>query len=164
MNAESAPANTVGNTYVPQYINYQLEEDQLKTQLTRRDTQMAIALNFKTNGIFETTETQNGEQWFGPPGDQRKKRFAFRMVFSFGAIAPGATLVIAHGLTGVTMFTSIKGTAITANDKRPIPYASATLVTNQIEINVASTQINVINGATAPAITSGTVVLEYLKQ
>jgi hypothetical protein len=165
INTQVGPIDTQGNTYVSQYTDYQLSETELKTQLTRRDTQMAIALNFKTNGIYDQGEVQTGEQFFGTPGNIQKKRLSFRKVFSFGTLAPGDTLTppISHGITGITSGTNIYGTAVTADDFRPIPYASATDVLKQIEVNVTATQINIINGANAPAITSGIIVLEYLK-
>jgi hypothetical protein len=75
------PSNAYGNTYIPQFTNYDLEEDELKTALSRRDTQIVNALNLKTNGVFETVETQTGEQFFGNTSTQQKKRFSFRKVF-----------------------------------------------------------------------------------
>ena len=88
----------------------------------------------------------------------------FRLVVPFGAIATGATLSITHNIQSLVQFTHIYGTCITAvPDFRPIPYASATLVTNQIEVKVTPTQVVIINGATAPNIASGMIVLEYLK-
>src|ERR1051325_2515542 len=159
----TATLNTTGNTYVPQYINYELEDQELRMQLTRRDTQLSIALNTKENGVFETVEVQNGQRWFAATADINLKRFAFRKVFSFGAIAAGGTLVINHGLTNVSIFVHIYGTCITdVVDYRPIPYSSVIAVTDQIEVKVTATQIIIDNGATAPNITSGIIVLEYL--
>jgi hypothetical protein len=158
------PVDTFGNTYVPQFTDYQLDEEALKTALSRRDTQLAIALNYKANGVFETVETQTGEQFFGSTTNQQKKRYSFRKVFSFGAIAAPGTLAIAHGITGITQCTHIYGTCITAiPDFRPIPHASVTANAN-IEVIVSATTITINNGAGGPAITSGLIVLEYLKQ
>lgn len=158
------PVDTFGNTYVPQFTDYQLEEAELKTALSRRDTQLVTALNLKTNGIYETVETQTGEQFFGSLTNQQKKRFSFRKVFSFGAIAAGASLVITLGITGITQFTHIYGTCVTdAPDFRPIPHASVTANAN-IEVIVSATTITINNGAAGPNIVSGLIVLEYLKQ
>src|SRR5260221_8917309 len=106
-----------GNTYVNQYTNYELYESELKTLLTRRDTQISTALNFKTNGIFETIELQNGEQFF-TTNNTTPKRFVFRQVFviptsSLPIAAGGPPVVVPHGINGVTLFTKIYGIAVT---------------------------------------------------
>lgn len=130
--------------------------------LTDNYTSVAQAINQREIGVFETVEQLNGQQFFNTTNPE-KKRFAYRKVFSIGAIAAGATSNTAHSLTGVTAYTHIYGVAVTASDSRPIPYASSTAVNAQIEINVTGTNIVIVNGAAAPAITSAIVVLEYLK-
>lgn len=156
------PANS-NAVFLPTTIQYPKDPQELLERLNKAYEDTATRLNIKQIGIFDLVEFLTGEQW-PVIGNPQKKRQTFRIIFNFDAIAPGATLVIPHGLTGVTAYTHIYGTAITdVVDNRPIPYASATVVTNQIEINVDGTNINIINGATASAITSGFVVLEYLK-
>ena len=166
MNINYQPSNTFGNTYVPQYTDYHVDDDQLRAALSRRDTQMAIALNLKANGIFEKVETQTGEQFFSPSTDQNVKQFSFRKVFTFGAIAAGGNTSFAHGISNILQFTHIYGTCITDTagviDYRPIPHASVTANAN-IEIIVTITTITINNGAASPNITSGLIVLEYLK-
>jgi hypothetical protein len=158
-----APSSTFGNTYIPSTRNFQLDEANLKLVLDSSYTSVANSLNLKTAGIFELVEVQNCEQFFGLTINQQKKRFVFRKTFSFGAILAGASLVIPHGITGVTSYTHIYGTAVTATDNRPIPHASVTANAN-IEIIVDATNITINNGAAGPNITSGIIVLEYLKQ
>lgn len=158
------PPSSLGNTYIPGYRHYALDDQELREALTRDYTSIANAVNLKTNGIFETVETQNGEQFFGTVTDQRKKRYVFRKSFTFGAVAAPGTTAITHGIIGITNTTRIYGTVITAiPDFRPIPHASVTANAN-IEVIVNSTTITINNGAGGPALTSGIVVLEYLKQ
>ncbi len=143
-----------------------LPEDpkELLISLTTQYTRVATNINQKPSGIFETSENLNGEAWFNP-GNTQVRRQTFRKAFNLGAIAAGATLTTPHGITSITSFTAIGGTCVTAvPDYRPIPFASATAVTNQIEIEVNATNLVIINGATAPNIVSAIVVLEYLKQ
>lgn len=156
------PRSTFGNTYVPQFTDYQLEPEELKTALSRRDTQLVTALNYKTNGIYETVEVQTGEQFFGNPDNQQKKRYSFRKVIQIPAnnlpiVAGGPAQTFPHGITGVTLFTHLYGVAVTATDWRPIPNSDIKLV-------VTSTQITITNEATSANITSGIVILEYIKQ
>lgn len=166
----TSPNPVTGNTYVNQYINYELSEEELRMQLTRRDTQLSTSLNFKTNGIYETIELQNGEQFF-TVDNSSPKRFVYRKVIPIPTsviiagvvtpvlpIAPGtSTPPIPHGITGVTLFTRIYGIAVTATDWRPIP-------NSDIKIVVTSTTYTITNEATSAAITSGMVILEYVKQ
>jgi len=154
----TSPTPTTGNTYVNQYTNYELEQEELKTLLTRRDTQLSTSLNLKTNGVYETVELQNGEQFF-TTNNMSPKRFVFRKVLQIPApiAAPGTSGPIAHGITGVTLFTRIYGIAVTAADWRPIP-------NSDIKIVVTGTTYTITNEATSAAITSGIVILEYVKQ
>lgn len=158
-----SPPNTFGNTYLPTSRDFQQDDQNLRLLLSRSYTDVANSVNLKVNGVFETVETQNSEQFFGTPNNQNKKRYAFRKAFTFGAIIAGATTTIAHAITGVTSYTNIYGTAITSTDNRPIPHASVTANAN-IEVIVDSTTITINNGAGGPDITSGIIILEYLKQ
>jgi hypothetical protein len=145
-------------------VEFQLPEDGKKYRefIAERERNTASILNAKEDGRYETVETNTAERWFST--GTNPKRAVLRKCYTFGAspVAP-----IPHGLTNVTQYTVIRGIAITgapANDQRPIPYTSVTNATAGIEINVGAANINIINGATAPPIVSGIVVLEYLKQ
>jgi hypothetical protein len=156
------PANS-NAVFLPTTIQYPKDPEELIIRLNKAYEDTATRLNIKQIGIFDFVEFLTGEQW-PVIGNPQQKRQTFRIIFNFGAIAPGATAVTAHNLTGITVFTHIYGAAVTAiPDNRPIPYASATVVTNQIEVNVDAANVNVTNGATAPAITSAFIILEYLK-
>jgi hypothetical protein len=157
----TSPQPSTGNTYVNQYTNYEMTQEELRTLLTRRDTQLSTSLNLKTNGIYETVELQNGEQFF-TVGNTSPKRFVFRKVLEIPATslpiaAPGTSGAVPHGITGVTLFTRIYGIAVTAGDWRPIP-------NSDIKIVVTPITYTITNEATSAAITSGIVILEYVKQ
>lgn len=142
-------------------------EDEEQRIIVHTDSYITIAnaLNLREIGSFDNLEQLTGKQYFNTTNPQQK-RFSYRQVYVLGAVAAGATSTIAHGITGITgatVSTEIYGTAVTATDNRPIPYVSVSAINRGIEINVDATNINIINGAGAPAITSGIVVLEYLK-
>jgi len=144
-------------------------EDEVQRLIVHNDiyTNVAIAVNQREIGVYETVEAITGQQFFNPTNAQQK-RLTYRRLYVIGAIAAGATLTTAHGITGFSTltFTRISGTAITAAgtfNKVPIPYASATLITDQIQIDADDTNFRIINGATASNIASGIVILEYLK-
>jgi hypothetical protein len=156
------PANT-NAVFLPTTIQYPSDPQELLIRLNKAYEDIATRLNVKQIGIFDLIEFLTGEQWF-VVGNPQTKRQTFRKCFSIGAIAAGGTSTTVHGITGITAFTNIYGTAVTVVvDYRPIPYASATAVNQQIEIKVDGTNITIINGAASPNITSAIVVLEYLK-
>lgn len=143
------------------FLPEQFDEFRVKLLALYRD--IASNVNIRQLGVYDIQEFLTGEQWF-TSGNPQVKRQTYRTVYSIGAIAAGATSTTAHGITGITAFTHIYGTAVTAIvDYRPIPYASVTAVNQQIELKVDATNITIINGAGAPNITSCIVVLEYLK-
>lgn len=144
--------------------------ERLSPILNKAYIETAQAVNARVIGSFEPVEVITGERWFEDSiqGEQIVRRQSYRKFFRFGAIAAGATLNIVHDILELDEFTTIYGTCETDTpDFRPINYASATLVTDQIELNVTNTavltNINIINGATAPNIVRGIVVVEYLK-
>jgi hypothetical protein len=157
-----SPNSSLG-PYLPTSTFFPNDFDEFRVKFLELYRNISNSVNTRQIGVFDLQEFLTGEQWF-TTGDPQKKRQTFRRTYSIGAIATGATLNTAHGLTGVTAFTHIYGTCVTdVVDYRPIPYVSATAVNLQIEMNVTATNIVIINGAAAPNITSGIVVLEYLK-
>ena len=152
---------SVQGVFIPTSENFQVSDEELRLVLTKQTYQTAFAVNLKETGIYQTVEIQTSQTWFS--SNPQQPRYGFRKVFQFGAIAAGGTLAIPHALTNVTLFTAIYGTCITdVIDNRPIPYASVAANSN-IEVNVDAVNINLSNGAAAPNITSGIIVLEYLK-
>ena len=156
------PANSQ-SAFLPVTTVWSEDESQRLITMTSRDTDIANYLNVREIALYPKVEILSGQQWFDPNNVQRS-RFGYRKIFSFGVIAPGATLTVAHGITGIVEFTLIYATCKTdVVDFRPIPFVDPGLITTGIGIRVDATNYYIVNGATAPQITSGTVVLEYLK-
>jgi hypothetical protein len=131
----------------------------------------ALAVNFRTIGIFpKNNPAVTGESWYFT--SQRQQ--TLRQIYNFDAIAPGTELDIPHGLdlNNVVIFTRIYGTVITIiPDYRPLPYVDPVTLTTGMTILVGPgtvapfigvPSIRIILGATAPAVTSGIAVLEWL--
>lgn len=159
------PANSQA-PFLPTSQVFPEEESQLLIVHTDVYASSAQAINIRQIGTYDKLEQINGQFFFNDTTPS-KKRLAYRQTYSFGATAAGATTLVAHNISGVNSivtFTHIYGTCITAViDNRPIPYASVTAIGEQIEVLIDATNINISNGAAAPAITSGIIVLEYLK-
>lgn len=155
------PSNSLA-PYLQTSVFFPDEFDEFRVKFLGLYRDISSNVNVRQIGIFDLQTFLSGERWF-TTGDPQKKRQTFRKVFELGAIAPGAVSTTAHGLTGVTAYTHIYGTAITSVvDYRPIPFASTNAVTDQIMVLTDAINLNVFNGATAPAITSGIIVLEFL--
>lgn len=157
-----APANSQA-PFLNTSIVFSEDESERLYELTKFATDTALYINQREIGAFPLTEVLTGQQFFNP-SNVKQPRQAFRSVFSFGAIATGASISVNHNLTGFTSFTHIYGTVITdVVDYRPIPYASNAIATDQVAIKVSSTQFIIAVGVGFPNVTSGILVLEYLK-
>lgn len=159
-----APANSI-RPFLQSTVFFPKEPELFQVKLNEVYKDIAFNVNAREVGFFNLQEQLTGQQYFDPANTQ-KTRQAFRKVFSFGAIAPGATSTQAHGITGIGTFVHIYGTAITAAatfNQIPLPYVEVTNITNCVQVDADATDVRIINGATANAITSAIVVLEYLK-
>lgn len=153
------PNNTLGNFLAENFVIP--KDDQYDIFLKRTLEDHARFINRKDTGSYDLVEQLINQQYFGTTPQQ--KRQVYRKVFSFGAIGVGATLNIVHNITQVTIYTRVYGCCITAADFRPIPYVSVAAANQGIELRVNAANIVIINGAAAPAINSGIIVLEFLK-
>jgi hypothetical protein len=141
--------------------------DLLALEVNRTYVDIANAVNRRTISIYPTNKAANtGESWFF---DRNNKQQTLRQIYSFGAIAPGTELDIPTQITTFDQFTRIYGTVVTnVVDWRPLPFVDPTLLTNGMALLVGpigapSVQnIRIIVGATAPAVTEGLIVLEWL--
>lgn len=159
------PTNSLG-PFISTSTFFPDEFDEFRIKFLELYRDLSNAVNTREVGIFDLVEFLTGENWF-TSGNPQIKRKTYRKVFELSATAAGATNTFAHGITGVgttTTFTHIYGAAVTsAPDNRPIPFASATVVTDQIQVLVTGANIVVTNGATAPNIVSGFIITEFLK-
>lgn len=158
------PSNQQQQPYLPTSRIFPAQNAvQLEPELVKAYIDTAQAINVRTIGIFENIQIVTGERWFSAdPLNALLKRQTYRKTFTFGAIATNTAIVINHGITGITECTRIYGTCVTSTpDFRPIPYVSVG-ATHNIDLRVTSTQIIILNDATAPAIVNGIIVLEYL--
>ena len=151
------PTNSLGpfistSTFFPD----DFEEFRVKFLELYRD--LSNAVNTREVGIYDLTEFLTGENW-STPGNPQVKRKTYRKIFFFS----DAALTFAHGITGIVLTTHIYGSGTDGTNFFPIPYVSATAIANQIQVDVTPLNVVITKGGGAPAITDGTIVLEYLK-
>lgn len=160
------PSNSSGS-FLPTSEVFPADQSQLLIKMTTNYTDIAQAVNIREIALYQNGQAVLTGQQFSVPGTNNEKKYTFRQTYYFGAIATGATLLIAHNIdvsaTGLRQFTAMYGTCVTdIVDYRPIPWSSTAAVNQQISLRVAGANIEIINGAGSPNITSGIVVLEYL--
>jgi hypothetical protein len=134
----------------------------LRMELNKSYIDTANAINARGIGIFPTNiPAITGEEWFLSGSKQQ----SLRQVYTFSSFS--SPLSISHGinLSQISMFTKIYGTATDGTKWYPLPYVDVTSATNQISVNITSTNIVITaGGGSPPTITSGSIVLEWLSQ
>lgn len=148
------------------------EFKELLVRLYQNLNLMAISLNTRDAGYYNTSEFVNGQIFFPNPmlnsstSAAPEFRQVYRKVINFGALPNAGTKTVPHGITitGTTTFTRIYGTASDTTDKIyiPLPFASPT-ATDSIELYVDSTNVGVITGNNESAFTITYIILEYLQ-
>ncbi len=153
-------ANTVFNQspFLRTSRSFPIDAQALSVEIDRTYIDVANTVNDRTIGIFATNRPViNGEAWFlmGIQG----KRQALRQVYQITGAGS-----IPHGInvSQIGGFTRIYGTFTNGSIWYPLPYVDAAAATNQVQITVTATNIVITAGGGAPAIVSGTVVLEWI--
>ncbi len=155
--------NTAKAFYLEPQIIFPEDQNLFKQRLRDAYYNIASCVNGREISYYTLVETVCG-QYFYTSGNPQKYRTTFRKTFQLTATSAGATTTIPHGIDSFKEMMAIKGDAITAMpDFRPIPYVDPTDVTKSIGIRVDATNIYIVNGAGGPNISSGTIILEYVK-
>lgn len=148
--------NNSNAVFLPTTIQYPKEPDELISRLNKAYEDTATRLNVKQIGIFDLVEFLSGEQWF-TAGNPQVKRQAFRHVFTLTA-----TGNIPHNISALTQVLAY-GEYTDGTNFYGLIYGSNVAIPGQVSFYVTPANIVVLAGAGAPAITSGVIVLEYLK-
>lgn len=159
-----APNNSQG-----QFLDYTITIPQdavdMNLKLTESYQQIASAVNNREISVYTPQELPNGQQYFNNNNTQLFRN-VYRKVIDFGTLPNATTKSVAHNVTfdANTVFTHVYGAATdpTGLVYIPLPYASPTDSDN-IELYVDSTNVNVITGKDQTAFTICYIVLEYIK-
>jgi len=152
----SAPINS--NSFrVVENVTFSKDFNQFILQFTDLYQKLATASNAKDIALYENSEVLNGQAFFG--ANPQTKIQIYRKCF---AVTP-PTYTFAHGIVP-TRITRLYGAGLTTTGRHiPLPYVSATVVTNQIELYATATDIVITLGGTAPVLTSAYIIMEYQK-
>lgn len=139
--------------------NFPPEQDELLVELDKSYLDIASAVNQRTISTFATDLTYlTGEQWFlqGNP----RTLSSFRQVYP---ITGTGSYIHDIDFNRIQGFSRIWGTFTDGTVFYPLPYVDETSATNQISINLTSTNIVITAGAgSPPTISNGLVVLEWI--
>jgi hypothetical protein len=153
--------------YLPRQRNFPNDSPQkLGVELDKTYIEIASRVNERTIGIYAVNfPIVTGNKWY-LQGEARIQQ-TLRQVYTF--VGPGPVITINHGIkvfqTGG--FVQIYGTFTdnanpTLANWYPLPFVSTIAIANQVSVQVTQTQIIITDGAGAPVIVSGFVVLEWL--
>lgn len=148
------------------------EFKELLVRLYQNVNNIALSVNIRDAGMYDTQEFVNGQTFFPNPSlssatsSVPAQRQVYRKVINFGALPNAGTTNVAHGLTvnAAFSFTRIYGCSTDPVNfvYLPLPYASPTDADN-IELKVDATNVTIITGSNRTAFTTTYVVLEYIK-
>lgn len=133
------------------------ELNQLTVEVNKAYLDTANAVNNRTISIFPTNKSAiNGESWFL---SGNRKQQGFRQVYDFTSTAN-----IPHGITftQIDRFIRAFGEYTDGTNWYGLISGTSVAVAGQILFYLTPTNIVFVVGAGAPALTRGTVVLEWL--
>lgn len=144
---------------------------ELLVRLYQNVNNIALVLNIKDSGYYVTSEFVNGQSFFPNPANNSTTataptlRQVFRTVVNFGALPNATTKSVPHHIpvTAGFTFTRIYGAAsdTTGGNYIPIPYA--TPVSNDIALDVNTTDVTITTADDRTNFTVCYVILEYIK-
>lgn len=136
------------------------DDNQLFTELTRSFNEVAIVTNMREIGTYALNQPAiTGRQYY--LGGSNKQQQSLRMVFQFTA-AGSFTHNIPISSTGGVV--SGQGSYTDGTNWYGVIFGSSVAIAGQVSFYVTPTQITVLSGAGAPAITFGRIILEWLSQ
>lgn len=168
------PTNNIWDVVELQNLDVQSPEFiELLVRMYQNLGLMATVLNLKESAYYDVNRPfVNGQLFFPNPALNSASattpifRQVYRLVVNFGQLPNNSTTSVAHNLTigPNTTFTRIYGTASDTTDNLyiPIPYASASAVADNIELNVDATNVNVTTGSDRTNFTTTYIILEYI--
>ena len=135
------------------------ELQQLTVEVNKAYVDTANAINNRIISIFPTNRPAiNGESWFL---QNNARQQAFRQVYTFTTTAN-----IAHNVNVVVpqQFVRCFGSYTDGTNTYGLIFGTSVAVAGQILFYLTATDIVFVVGGGAPALTQGTIVLEWLSQ
>lgn len=132
------------------------EIGQLTVEMNICYADIANAVNNREIGIYPTNmPAVNGKSWFFT----NQKQQGLQQLYTFTAAGN-----IPHGInvSGIYKFSTAYGSFTDGTNSYGVIYGSNVAIAGQLSFYITSTNIVVIAGVGAPAITSGLIVVEWI--
>lgn len=129
----------------------------LAVEINKAYVDIAASVNSKEIAVYAPNKPSvTGQVFF----IGNKKYYAFRQLYQISSFSS-----LNHGLTGTNFYltTRVYGDFTDGTKFYPLPYVHPT-AGNQVGIDISTTQIIFNAGGTAPSITNGIVILEWVNQ
>jgi hypothetical protein len=134
------------------------EMHQLTVEVNRSYLDIAQAVNARTIGIYPTVNPAiTGNIYYLKAN---RPQYSFRETYVFTSAGP-----IPHNIDLTRIFGFVSITAMFTDGTKwyPLPYVGVVSATNQINVTIDSTNINITaGGGTPPSIVSGLITLEWI--
>jgi len=142
------------------------EFKELLVRLYQNLNVMAMGVNNRDAGLYDTSEFVCGQQFFPDPALTSASsvtptfRNVFRKVVNFGALPNNTGKSVAHGITTTvnTSFTRMYGVATD-----PTGFSALAIPNSDITLELDGTNVTITTTADLTAYTTTYVVLEYIK-
>jgi len=156
------PTNSSGLFLDPTLIIPEEGGDDLLYTAKDKYEQIADAVNVRECSLYPLSEIENGQEWFTVDNPQRY-RDGWRLVVQMPDFPGGGTgTAVSHGIQDLTDVTHRWGKAINGTEFVGLDYVDEA-GTGNIRIFVDATTVQLIGGATSPALTQVYVILEYIR-
>lgn len=150
-----APSNSE-SPYLPISYDFSNAPESLPSQLNSTYSSIALRLNNREISIYDLNENLTGQKWTNV-NNLQVPRQTFRKVFEF--TAAGST---AHNISSLTQVIGY-GQYTDGTNFYGVIHGSNVAIAGQVSFYVTPVNLVILSGAGAPAITSGVIVLEFLK-
>lgn len=145
------------------------QDAQLMTELSRSLAEVAIVTNMREIGTYANgLPAITGKQYF--LGGSNRQQQSLRQLVTF-PVTGGTTfpLSIKHNIQNLSKTGGLiqgygSATDTASGNYYGIIYGSSTAIAAQYSFYVTQTQIVILQGAAAPTITSGTIIIEWISQ
>ena len=139
--------------------NYPEDLPQLTIEVNKSYVDIANAVNARTIGIYPTLRPAiGGESWF-IENNQRQQNF--RQVYTFSAFGNIAHMI---NFNSMSRFTKCSGAFTDGTNWYGAIFGSNVAIAGQVSFYITPVNIVVLAGGGAPAISSGTIVLEWISK
>lgn len=147
---------------------FSIDSEELQHQLIKSYTEIALAVNTRTIGIYDKFETITGNQYYNDDNPQ-KRRQSYRRIYSITGTAtdplPTPVITIPHEISILDTFELFQIYGKAQNNTRtffvPIPYINLANADGNIGLDMDDVNINIRTTTANWAFYSISIVVEY---